>query len=337
MNKAVQLCFRVTLALSVILTLSLSIQAQSSASTVYHQIEGRLRVGNNPGVNVRVRLMRETERRPLTETFSRSRGEFEFKYVTEGDYIIETFETDQLEASSTILHVRPYPREIPSVFRVDIDIAVKVAPRTKVPGVVMADADTDVPKDALKHYRAGLKALDEDRSERALSELQEAIRIYGEYYAARLQLGRELRRLKRTKEAEEILKPLIEIAPKRAEARIEYGIVLLELQRRAEAAETLNAAVQLEETNWAAHFYLGWALLEERSELAERHLKRALELDKNSAVRAYLALARIANARGEREQAIEYLDAYVAADPTSPDAEQARQLAKRLRTSSPEY
>src|SRR5712692_3069675 len=325
LDMAVQLFFRVTLALSVILTLCLSIQAQSSSSTVYHQVEGRLKVGNNPAVNVRVRIMRETERRPIAETFSRSRGEFEFRYVTEGDYIIETFETDQLEASSTILHVRPFPREIPTSFRVDIDIAVKVAPRVEV-GVVMADVDINVPKEALKHYRAGMKALGDDKSDHAIAELQEAVKTYSEYYAARLQLGRELRRLKRSKEAEEILRPLNDIAPKRVEARIEYGIALLELQRRSEAAESLLAAVQLEEANWVAHFYLGWALLEERAEEAEHHLKRALELDKTRAVRAYLALARIANARGERERAIEYLDAYVATDPNAADAEQARQL-----------
>jgi tetratricopeptide (TPR) repeat protein len=310
-------------------------QAQSSASTVYHQIDGRLHTRNGQAApNIHVRLLREATRRPVGETFSRSRGEFEFNYVVEGQYIIETYETAELEATSTSFQVRPLPRERSAVLHVQIDIPFKPPVSKPAPGVIAADLDPLVPKEALKHYRAATKALAENDPERAIAKLQEAIKAYPEYYAARLDLGRVLRRHKRFKEAEEVLAQLRRLAPKHAEPLVEHALIFLDLQRRAEAADELRAAIRLEEAHWAAHFYLGWALLEELPVEAETHFRRAIELDEHKAARGHLALARLADARGQRDLAIKHLDAYLALIPSGAEAEIARGLAERLRKSS---
>ena len=305
--------------------------AQSSGSAAVHQVEGRLRMGNSAAANVRVRLIRQDQRRPIGDTYSRSRGEFEFTLVPEGEYLVETFETDLLEATSTQVHVRPIPRERPTVVYVDVDIPLKSPAAKAKPGVVAADVDLNVPKSALKHYKKGMLALDEGKPELALDEFSKAIKLYPNYYAARLQLGRELRFQKRFQEARDILRPLLDIAPRRAESKIEYGIVLLELGAREEAAEQFRKAVDLDEPNWAAHLYLGWALLETKPESAESHFNRALELDEHKAVRAHLALARIAETKGLRRVAIDHLESYLRLAPDASDAESARLLAERLR------
>jgi tetratricopeptide (TPR) repeat protein len=198
-------------------------------------------------------------------------------------------------------------------------------------GIIAADVDLNVPKAASKHYRNGTKALKSGDSASAVAELREAIAAYPNYYAARLDLGRELRLEKRFKEAEDILNPLPQIAPGRAEPRLEYGIVLLELKRPDEAVTELSEALQLEEANWATHLYLGWALLESRPQEAAPHFKRALELDERKAARAHLALARLADAQGMRQLAIQHLDAYLTVMPNAPDADVARKLADKLR------
>ncbi|HEX8189348.1 MAG TPA: hypothetical protein VF586_13415, partial [Pyrinomonadaceae bacterium] len=100
-------------------------------------------------------------------------------------------------------------------------------------------------------------------------------------------------------------------------------------------AGELKQALALDERDWAAHYYLGWALIETDADKAEPHLARALELDERKAARAHLALARIADARGQRLRAILHLDAYVASAPDSADAPGARELADRLRTLKP--
>jgi len=179
-----------------------------------------------------------------------------------------------------------------------------------------------------------MKSLEAGDAPRGLKEFQEAIRIFPNYYSARLELGRELRLQKRFAEAGEVLTPLTQIAPKHAEGWTENGIVLLELQRRDEAAERLRVAVSLEETNWAAHLYLGWALLEKHADEAEPQFKRALELDEVKAARAHLALARLPDTKGDRQLAIQHLEAYLALAPDASDAEGARLLAERLRKSN---
>lgn len=310
--------------------LAVSHPARSQTFEVVHQVEGRLQFKGGAVSGMRVRLVRRDSMEPVGVTFSRPEGGFVFTRVTDGDYLIETFETETLEATSTEVILRPRPRR-PTSINVFIEIPLKNSPATTPAGVVLADVDLDVPKEALKHYRAGTKALKNGDSELAVAELREAIAAYPDYYAARLELGRELRLVKRFKEAEEILNPLPRIAPKRAEPRVEYGIVLLELKRHDEAATELRRALQLEEANWATNLYLGWALLESRPEEASPYFKRALGLNERKAARAHLALARLADERGMRQLAIQHLEAYLALMPNAPDAEVARKLADKLR------
>lgn len=304
--------------------------AQSQTFEVAHQIEGRLQFKTGTVSQMRIRLIRRDSLEPVGDTFTRTDGGFVFTRVSDGDYFIETLETETLEATSTEVTLRPRPRRSIS-FRVFIDIPSKIAAARTPAGVIAADVDLDVPKGALKHYRAGTKALKNGDSATAITELREAVAAYPNYYAARLELGRELRLEKRFPEAAEVLNPLPQIAPNRAEARLEYGIVLLELKRPEEATLELRRALQLEEAHWATHLYLGWALLESQPQEAEPYFKRALELDGRKAARAHLALARLADARGERQLAIQHLDAYLALMPTAPDAEAARKLADKLR------
>jgi len=312
-------------------------EAQTTAapppSPAVHTIDVRLMSRGASVGNIRVRLLREAGLQPVTETFSRPEGQVRFTNLTADAYIIETLETDKLEATSTNVVVAPLDRARarPMVVPVMIDIPLKPPPEKAAPGVVKADVDTNVPKGALKHYRAGMKALLSEDSAGAIAEFKAAVEAHPEYYAARLELGRQLRLAKHFGEAEEVLRPLRQIAPRQAEARIEYGIVLLELQRRKEAAEELDAALRLEEANWATHLYLGWCLLEDQPDKAEPHFKRALEIEEQKAARAHIALARLADARGQRQQAIEHLQAYLALAPAASDAEAVRKLAERLR------
>lgn len=298
---------------------------------VRHKIDGRLRINNRAAINMRVRLIRGDQRRPIAETFTRSGGEFEFPYVPEGDYFVETLESKELEATSTTVQIRPFPRERPTTVHVEIDIPEKARADRIKPGVVMADVDLKVPKEALKHYNNGVTALAQERFELGVEELRLAIKIFPEYYASRIALGRELRRQKRYDEAEAVLAPLRQTAAQHAESWIEHGLVLLQLNRRQEAVADLRRAVELEDGSWAAHFYLGWALLETAPDEAEPQLKRALELDEKMAARAHLALARIADSKNQRQLALEHLDAYLVLQPDAADAEMTRQLAERLR------
>jgi tetratricopeptide (TPR) repeat protein len=325
----VALLLKIALATVVVLSLWDLSMAQSGAT--YHQIEGRVQSRGRQLRNIHVRLTQHG--RAITETLTTSEGHFVFKSLLEGDYLVETEETDEYEATITNTSVQPIDKRnpTPNIQIVLVDLPLKASAKKLPAGVVEADVDLDVPKGALKRYLAGMEALDSGDASRAISDFQAAIAIYSQYYAARLELGKELRLQKRFAEAETALQPLGKIAPNKLEPRIEYGIVLLELRRREDAARELSAALELEESNWATHLYLGWALLETEESRAARHFQRALELDERKAARAHIALARIAEGKGQRPVAVTHLDAYLMLAPNASDAEAVRKLADRLR------
>lgn len=320
------------LLIATVLTIKFAAPAGAQSLSRIHQIEGRIISRSGEVRGLRVRLLKSPDREPIAETFSRPEGRFVFRPLVQGEYLVETFESETFEATLTPVTIFPPHKDYPMTVNFVVELPLKPPPAAVKPGVVAADVDLNVPKAALKRYRAGMEALGKGEAARAVEELRAAVDLFPDYYAARIELGRELRIQKRFQEAEEVLQPLARIAPRRAEPRIERGIVLLELGRRSEAVDELQAALKLQEDNWAAHLYLGWALLEGNEERAELHFKRAVEIDEQRAARAHIALARLADARGQRQLALDHLDAYLELAPKANDAAAVRALAARLRS-----
>lgn len=308
-------------------------RAGQSAGGGAHEVEGRVWARGGGVGQVRVRLLRLPEGRPVAETFTRREGQFRFTHVGEGEYAVETFETEKFEAALKNLSVNPLIRNQPTTFTVSVELSEKAAEGggKSPPGVASADVDAGVPRKAVEHYLAGAKALREGDSERATAEFKKAIAAHPPYYAARLEYGRELRRLGEAAQAEKVIRPLLDSAPRKIAPRVEYGRVLLALKRRDEAVTHLEEAAGLPGAGWEPHYYLGWALLEIRAGDAETHLRKAIELDEVGAVRARLALARLAHERGQRAAAVAHLEAFLVLSPDSEEAASARALAEKLR------
>ncbi|HEX8844679.1 MAG TPA: tetratricopeptide repeat protein [Pyrinomonadaceae bacterium] len=298
-----------------------------------HEIKVLLKARGGEVGGVRVRLLWQARMQPVSDTYSGKEGELRFTNLLPGEYIVETSETERFEATATRVTVIPIDVRKPrsTHITVSVDLPARQPGGTAPPGVVLADVDLDVPEAARKHYRKGLESSRAGRSADSTKEFKAAVEAYPKFYAARLELGRELRAQKRFSEAEEALKPLGEIAPRHAEPRLEYAVVLLALRRPKEAASELRKALELEEASWAAHLNLGWALLEDQPEEAERHFTRALELDERRAAQAHLSLARLVYRKGMRQDSIRHLEAYLALEPKAPDAPSVRKLLEQLR------
>jgi tetratricopeptide (TPR) repeat protein len=319
--------------LCVLLYTCTSLAQTSSESDAIHELEVQLRARNEQVSGVRVRLLNQSRMLAIAETFSGREGQLKFVNLMPGEYLVETSENDRFEATVTRVTIIPIDFRKPRATHVTarIDLPPRKLPGMAPPGVVMADVDLNVPESALKHFRKGAEALRSGKTADAVKELKVAIEVYPKFYTARLELGRELRAEKRFTEAEETLKPLGEIAPRRAESRIEYAMVLLALGRSTEAANELRKALDLEEANWVTHLHLGWALLKDDAAKAEKHFARALELDERKAAQAHLSLARLAHARGMRQEAVRHLEAYLALAPNASDADAVRRLLVQLR------
>lgn len=300
-----------------------------------HEVEVYLRARGASVNGVNVRLIRQSGMMPVANTFSNQDGRIKFTGLLPGEYLVETVESDKFEATATRVTVRPieFTEPKPTSVSVYIDLPARKGPEQAAPGVVLADVDLKVPDAALKRYRKGMEALRAGNRDDATEEFKAAVNAYPQYYAARLELGRQLRAQLLFDEAEAALRPLGEIAPKRAEPRIEHAIVLLALKRPKEAAGQLRKALELEEANWVTHLHLGWALLETEPAEAERYFRRALELDERKAAQAHLSLARLAYAKGQRQDSIRHLEAYLTLAPDAPDAPAVRQLVSQLQKS----
>lgn len=339
---------RSLLALALALALPPAARAARVASQeTLHKIDGRLVAGNRQPGNVRVRLVMRDGLRRVAETVTREDGRFLFANLGQGDYIVTVDETDEFHAVESVVEVRKMtigpaesvgrnerPETQPgSTFFVTIHLTMKRRPgAAPATGTLAADVDVGVPEEARRRYEQAMALCGDGQAKRRISELREAVKAHPAYYAARLELGRELRREKKFAEARDALEPLRKIAPKRAEALVEIGIVLMGLGRREEAAATLRSALALEEANWSAHLYLGYALVDVADEEAEPHFWRALKLNGREAAGAHLALARLAHRYGYLREAVEQLEAYLAVAPDAPDAGEVRKLAASLRS-----
>src|ERR1051325_8263555 len=188
MKERTNACVVTIVALVAILACAHVTQAQIGAATrssgglatVLHSIEGRIRQRNKTVDNIRVRLVRYPQMQPIADTFTRQDGQFVFQRVPTVDYIVETLETDMYQATETSVAVYPTnlnePR--PTTVTVFVDLPLKEGPEKVAPGEVMADVDLNVPKNALKHYHAGMQKLGNGESEKGIAELRAAIDAY---------------------------------------------------------------------------------------------------------------------------------------------------------------
>jgi tetratricopeptide (TPR) repeat protein len=94
----------------------------------------------------------------------------------------------------------------------------------------------------------------------------------------------------------------------------------------------LERAVDAQPSSWSYQQRLAAAYMQHQEpDKAEKCAIRATELGKERAADSQLILAQISAKRNDREQAIRYLEAFLAADPASPRAPQVRQWIAGFR------
>jgi len=167
----------------------------------------------------------------------------------------------------------------------------------------------------------------------AASRFEAALSIYPEYLAARNDLGAQYLKLKRIDEAEKHFQTVIEKDPKNFNAQFNLGLVRVERKAYADAISELNKSIVIDSTRPVARLWLGFALLES-GDLgnAERELTKALVMGGPQCVAAHYHLARIYLARGDSNEALRALRAYLEDAPKGEYAADAKQLEKQIRS-----
>jgi tetratricopeptide (TPR) repeat protein len=307
----------------------------SSGRGVSHTIRGKIFMPSGTPPDQRLRVVLELNTGGIvSEVFSDSVGNFEFRSLPNGNYKIVTpsdgniYETAQESVELYGNFARTFTVQI---YLKEKGEGVSVKSKEKI--VSIADLQKP-PKEAKKNYDNGLKRAQENKPEEAVALFQAAVKIFPEYLAAINKLGEQLAVLKKAAEAQAAFENAISINPKYALPHINLGILFVELGRYDEAVVALESGVSADDSFPMSHLKLGEALMSKRTpdyDRAEKELTRALELGKREFAYVRLYLFNLNLRRQRLDKAAEQLEAYLKEAPDAPDAEQVRQRLDKVK------
>ena len=343
---------KVCMCLSVFFLTSLSAWAQLPAQrpptqpTTTFEIRGKLIFStvNAPDERIEVNLEQRFQR--IQTTFTDSLGQFSFRNVSPGAYIVSVrfsgYEdvNQQVEIysnmTSTNVTVQMQPiyqvKRTSTAFEGDDPDVVDVKQLTKT-----------YPKKALQEYE---KALEQNRKgdrTRAIQHLEEAVKIAPDFYHAHNNLGVAYLALQRFRDAEKQYRiakelnpsaqqPLVNLAilfitesdSRRSEGRDVYGKLL------DDAMDSLDAAIKIRPGSATAHFYLGTAYYKsEFYKEAEQSLKKACELDSSMSV-ARLMLVNVYLKQKRWNDLVEQLDIFIKQNPNAKERKAMEDLRQKI-------
>jgi tetratricopeptide (TPR) repeat protein len=264
-------------------------------------------------------------------------GSFSFRRLAPGTYtVVIDGEKDYEPVSERVQIIQPMRSSSgpEQVYPVQIKLKLRTTSESKS-GVVNSEL-ANVPKRALDFYNKALELAKGGDSKGAIGQLQRAVSEYSTFMLAFNELGVQYLRLGELEKAEESLRSALKIEPDAFAPLLNHGIALVRLRRFKEAEPELRSALKQREQSAIGHYYLGRALAYQGLfEEAEKELTSAITLGGEEMKEAHRYLAGVYNGLGDRAHAIAELETYLRLAPKSNDAEQIRQLIRKLRESNP--
>ena len=214
------------------------------------------------------------------ETFSDSVGNFEFRSLPSNSYRVtvpgdnRTYETTQ----DTVEAYGNFAR----TFMVQIYLREKGSDKPMTREKLLSAGNMqEVPKAAKKPYDQGLKLVKDHKYEEAITQFQQALKLFPDYLLALNKLGEQYLALKKVDDARASFERALAINPKFPVAQINLAMLLCRTNQYQEAIEHIEAANRLDDSFPMAHMTLGIALMNNDPpdlDRAEKELLRAREL-----------------------------------------------------------
>jgi tetratricopeptide (TPR) repeat protein len=332
------------ISLLVIFAVASLVTAQGTSS-----LQGRVIAPNGmqPANSVRVKLI--LNGRPIQETFTDLSGRFHFPGLKGGTYELRA-EGD----SQTFLTTSVYTEIAGSSPFATQDIQLRPVPG-KPPaqtGVVNAFAQ-NVPRAALQAMERATKLTGQGKTDEAVAQLQEAVKLFPEYFEAHLQLGNIFLKDGKFEQAIAELDKAREVNPNDERAYQSFGLLLLKQKNFAVAVAVFDEAARLNPENPTNPLMSATALIHQASSLSESsgggrarlleraalNLSQAAKLSGNKVKADALTLATFYEMKGEPGRAADELEAYLQKSEmknAAPLQEEIRRLrAKSKETKSP--
>lgn len=339
-----------------LLFLSTAFSAASAQPPQQQQQERSIRgrVHSSTGVKaawIIVRLL-TSSREPVTLAVTDNTGEFLFSGLKETSYLVVAAAPGYRTATENInFKGRASPVSTDKASTVEI---------TLLPDSNAALASTsqpaftqNVPKGARDAFERAIRLGKAGRTQVANTMLQEAIKIYPDYFDARFALGNELMKAGSIAQAIIELEEASRINPRDDRVYQTFGVLLVKQGKYEVAAAVFAEAARLNpaeplhplmRAEALIHYIAAidasgpetaGAVAQVRNDAlneAERNLNLAKDKSNNQlAATIHFHMARIYQRKGERVRAAAELDQYLLVNPTVKNAEEIRDVIRKLR------
>ncbi|HEY8563538.1 MAG TPA: tetratricopeptide repeat protein [Pyrinomonadaceae bacterium] len=311
-------------------------RAQNSISGIIFDADRR------PVPTIDVELLDEFERL-LRTTKTTTSGLYIFQGLGAGTYYVQvkTFGTNFRETKERVqigqTNRTSSTGKLTGSESLQINFTLQFQRRDDAPlnnEVVLAQ---NVPREAEKHFENALKKLKDRKSDEALMDLENALRVFPEYFLALEKIGYEYLAKGRFADAENAFARALAVNAKSFSAKSGLGIAEYKLGNLRDAVKTLEESLVLNQSSANSFLFLGKIHRELKEfEKAEANLKKAKELAKNKLADVHweLALLYYYSLNRPRDAANE-LELYLKA---KPDADKSRieKLIKAMREKAKE-
>jgi tetratricopeptide (TPR) repeat protein len=294
--------------------------------------------GTQPNNPVRVKLTYNG--RPINETFTDLSGRFSFPGLARGMYQL-TAEGDGVNFETTTVYaeVSAYGAA-PQNFTQDIQLRPVPHQATQPAGVVNAFTQA-VPEAARQAFALAVKLEQEGKTDAAVEKMNEATKIFPDYFDAHLELGSIFLRTNQFKDAIAELDRAREINPNDERAYQTFGVLLMKQGNFAVAVAVFAEAARLNPSNPANQVMRATALIHQaaastndRASLlsrAETAIAQAASTSDNKSKPDSITLAMFYELKDQPDRAAAELESYLQKNPQLKNSAAIQTEIKRLR------
>lgn len=292
-----------------------------------HSIAGFVREegSNDPivGATLEISLGSEAPAR----TFSGLNGDFVFRGLQKGQYVISATKNGFNSASITVSVMRTGVAEVTISLR-------RTAPAGVVdPGGPISAHQLQVPKGARAAYEKGRRLLeDENNPAGSIAAFEKAVKVFPSYYEAYTELGIANYHLSKVPEAEASLKKAVELSDGKYAQPLYVLADLYNSQGKYQEAEALaRRAITLDNSAWNSFFELARSLVGlKRATEAETSALQARDLAPQNP-QVYLLLANVHVLQQNYQAAVQDFDAYLKLQPNGQNSDAVRRFRDKLQ------
>jgi tetratricopeptide (TPR) repeat protein len=265
---------------------------------------------------------------PLSTTYTRQEGDFEFDGLPNGEYIVEIELKDYEQARQSIT--------LNGASRMGISIFLSRQAKSMNPPVQLSISahQLSVPHKAHDEFEKGMSLIYLKSDYRgAIAQFQLAIKDFPSYYEAYAEQGGAYYQLEQMGPAEEALRKSIDLSSGQyADAVFTLAAILSDTRRFEEAEATARRGISVDSSSWRGPFELARALTSlKKTDEAEKTAEQSRDLMPDNPP-VYLLLANIHIQKKDYPSLKRDLDDYLRLAPTGPEADQARTTREHVQT-----